>query len=276
MDCYQRVLRLLVGISMDASTGNNFLEKKGHLRIYNVYNPVIHNDNTNRDGSVWVQHRIALKKDGIDVKPTQHLFDTLIGMIQDDIKQERQVIVLGDFNIGVFDSKINAMFSDVGLRNVYEGYINKDAEARSWFRGRTVIDGAWCTQAVHSNIRAVGLAPFYFVHHSDHRGLYFDFDVRMVLDNHEVELLPLPYRRLRSSVPNRVKKYIEKMQDGWWLHNISEKIETIDYYFDQNGHTEDGEAMLNKIDEEIQKIFSISEKKCCNVGRHDDDDSYRK
>ena len=110
-----------------------------------MYNPVIHNDNTNRDGSVWVQHRIALKKDGIDVKPTQHLFDTLIGMIQDDIKQERQVIVLGDFNIGVFDSKINAMFSDVGLRNVYEGYINKDAEARSWFRGRTVIDGAWCT-----------------------------------------------------------------------------------------------------------------------------------
>ena len=60
----------------------------------------------------------------------------------------------------------------------------------------------------------VGLAPFYFVHQSDHRALYFDFHARAVLDDHEVELLPMPYRRLRSSAPRRLKKYDEKVEDG--------------------------------------------------------------
>ena len=171
---------------------------------------MVHSDNSNRDGAVWVQHRLALQSDNVHVKPTKHLFDTLMDMIEDDIKKERQVIVMGDFNIGIFDNVLNEKFSKVGLKNVYEGYVTNHDDARSWFRGKTIIDGAWCTPTVHSNICAVGLAPFYFVHQSDNRALIFDFDVRAVLDDHDVELLPLPYRRLRSTIPKRVTTYSKK------------------------------------------------------------------
>ena len=247
-----------------------FFGRNSHLRIYNVYNPVTHNDNTERDGSVWIQHRNALQNDGVQTKPNQHLIDTIINMIREDLKKDRQVIVTGDFNTSVLDIQLNSIFDDVGLSNVYDGFISKDTDARSWFRGKTIIDGAWCTPLVKNNIQAVGLAPFYFIHPSDHRALIFDFDVRMVLDDNEVELLPSPYRRLRSSVPSRVKSYSTLMEDGWFMHNIQEKIDDIEGLFYREGSSPEAIEKLNNLDTVIQSIFNNSEKKCCNVGRHND------
>ena len=95
-----------------------FFGQKSQLKIYNIYNPVVHEDDTERDGAVWVQHRLALQKDGIDAKPMQHLFDTLVDMITEGIMKERQVIVLGDFNLSVFDTKMK----DISPRMVMRGH----------------------------------------------------------------------------------------------------------------------------------------------------------
>ena len=96
---------------------------------------------------------------------------------------------------------------------------------------------------------------FYFIHDSDHRALFFDFDVRSVLDDNEVELLQLPYRRLKSSVPKRVSKYAEFVADGWFAHNITEKSDDLEGLYYREGKTEDCEKRLNKIDEVIQMII---------------------
>ena len=108
------------------------------------------------------------------------------------------------------------------------------------------------------------------MHQSDHRALIIDFDVRAVLDDHDVELLPLPYRRLRSTIPKRVTTYSKKMEEGWFLHNVSEKIDQLEEHFSFYGVSGEAIDKLNKLDLEIQCIMNVSEKSCCKVGRQDD------
>ena len=64
-----------------------FFGHNSHLRIYNIYNPVTHSDNESCDGSVWMQHRLALQSEKIEKKPNTHLFETLMEMFREDIKK---------------------------------------------------------------------------------------------------------------------------------------------------------------------------------------------
>ena len=243
--------------------------KKYHLRIYTVYNPVPHNDNSVHDSAVWVQQRTALLKDNIDVNPNEHLINTLTEMILDDIAKDRQVIVMGDMNQNIFDPKLNKIFEKCGLHNIVGDYIDEDTSARSWFRGRRIIDGFWGTPFVRSNVMALGYAPFSFVIPSDHRGLYADVNTLNILDEHEAKLTPLPYRRLKTSVPTRVNKYSQAVGDSWFLYNMTEKINQLEDLFRTHGITDDNVKRLNKLDAEVSSILRTSEIKCCNVNRHD-------
>ena len=60
------------------------------------------------------------------------------------------------------------------------------------------------------------------------------------------------------------------MEDGWFAHNINKKIDDIEGLFYREGSSPEGIKKLNKLDDVIQSIFNISEKKCCNVDRHSD------
>ena len=51
-----------------------FSGKKTQLKIYTIYRPVSHTDNTAGDGTVWAQHREALLHDGVINKPTSTHF----------------------------------------------------------------------------------------------------------------------------------------------------------------------------------------------------------
>ena len=246
-----------------------FFGKKYHLKVYTVYNPVPHQDSSKHDSAVWVQQRNILQKNGIETNPNEHLLSTLLDMIEDDISKNRQVMVLGDFNFNIFDESINNRFSVHGLVNPITDHIDSSTSARSFFRGRHIIDGLWCTQLIRSNIRAIGFAPFTFELPSDHRGLYVDLDVRSVLDEHDASLLPLPYRRLKSTVPSRVDKYSTSVGDGWFLYNIYDKINQLEDAFLTHGPSDENMAALNKLDDQIGSILQTSEIKCCNVSRHD-------
>ena len=105
---------------------------------------------------------MALQEDDIQTEPIEHLLQTLLAMVDDDVKNNRQVIILGDFNTNIFDSKLNARFAAHSLTNIVPEFVSENTSARSWFRGKHLIDGAWCTQSVKSSVTALGYAPFTF------------------------------------------------------------------------------------------------------------------
>ena len=127
--------------------------KKHHLRLYNIYRPVIHTDNTAGDGTVWAQHRELLLAAGIDTDPRIHILTSLLQDVQNDIEHQRQVLIVGDFNENVFSSKINETFQQAGLINVVQNHIDDDPDNRSYFRGKHIIDGVWASPLVAENIQ---------------------------------------------------------------------------------------------------------------------------
>lgn len=83
---------------------------------------------------------------------------------------------MGDFNENIFDPALNSFFSNLGLFNVAEQYVDSSLRARSYFRGSKIIDGVWCSKLALDSIRTFGIAPFYFVVPSDHHAIFCDID----------------------------------------------------------------------------------------------------
>ena len=255
--------------NMGASHGVNFLEKKQHLKIYNMYRPYKQTDNSTGDQTVWQQHRTALQRDNIQLEPRQQLLNSISLHVKEDIAKKRQVIIMGDFNENIFDPTLNSSLKKCGLFNVAEQYLDPSLQARSYFRGSKLIDGMWCTQLALDGISSFGYAPFYFTIHSDHRAMYCDIDFHLLLDENPNLIPPAPYRRLISTAPRRVNSYCKSVSQKWFLHNISLKIEQLEDRFRMEGVTPDNIHLLNKVDKEMNDILTSSEKQCCRVGRQD-------
>lgn len=246
----------------------HFFGKKTHLKVYNIYRPVNHTDNSSGDGTVWSQHREILLKHNIQTNPRKHILDSLLPEIAEDQRMNRQILIFGDFNEDVFGVSLNEFFERAGLINLIQQHISPDDSARSYFRGKHVIDGCWASPQVAQYTTAVGLAPFYYIIPSDHRGTFIDINIHELLDDYNPLFIPPPYRRLKSSIPKRVKRYCEEISYRWFLYNITEKINKLEFLFQQDGPTPNNIASLNNLDLQIQEIMSCSEKKCCKIGRH--------
>ena len=122
-----------------------FFGKKHHVKVYTIYNPVPHHDSSKHDSAVWIQQRTILQKNGVDTNPNEHLLSTLLHVVDEDVSTNRRVMVFGDFKFNIFDGKINQRFEAHDLVT----------DTRSWFRGKSIIDGFWCTQLIRSNICAL-------------------------------------------------------------------------------------------------------------------------
>ena len=103
---------------------------------------------------------------------------------------------------------------------------------------------------------------------SVHRAIYTGLDVNTLLDDFNPSFVPTPFRLLKSSIPKRVDKYCEQMKDWWFLYNIKEKVDKLEYLLNQNGKSAETVRLINNIDNQIMEIMRCSEKKCCKIGRH--------
>ena len=159
------------------------LWENSHLRVYNIYRPVSHTDGSAGDNTVWAIQRKLLQDDEIDDDPRSHIISSLVQDIKNDLKQNRLVIIAGDFNQDIFKPSLNNVFSDVGLINV-ASIFTPNMNARSHCRGSKLIDGVWVSKPVADTILSFGYVPLQFVIPSDHRGFYMDLDVFRILDDY--------------------------------------------------------------------------------------------
>ena len=211
-----------------------FYAKFAHLRFYNIYRPVVHTDLSTGDTTVWAIQRKQLQDDNIDTDPRQHILDSLLHDINNDIKNNRLVVVSGDFNQNIFNSDLNTLFSSLGLVNVAQLF-TPNTSACTFCRGSKMIDGVWVSKQVSQVILAFGYAPFRFVISSDHRGNYMDLEMFKLLDNNFPTMCPPSYRRLKSTIPAWVDSYVKSVTDKWDNHNTTLKIYQLEDFFPITG-----------------------------------------
>ena len=131
---------------------------------------------------------------------------------------------------------------------------------RTFSRGSEAIDHIWTTKYILDNIKRAGIAPFGFGYESDHRGLFLDIDDDILFDKDEIKIMYHDFRRLKTGIPKRVKKYKKHIQSTWKAHKIDEKYDKVHKMFSGNTPHEKCIQALNKLDQQITEILVAAEK----------------
>ena len=259
-------------------TWTTFCGKKKSLKIYTFYRVSQDSGNHIGDTTAYVQQYNMLnrqtKKESNPtetrrkiVNPRSAIVEALCRDVQEDIEKGYLVILLGDLNECVKQSKFSIRMEKIGMTNIVkERLVNKN-ECRTQNRGKRVIDGVWMSYTLVPYITKVGAAPFSVLFDSDHRGIYVDISLKHILDTPEIEFRQVQFRRLQVSIPKRTQLYVEKVQTKWNQHKLKEKIERLnkDYV---NMSTKELERDLNQIDKQIGEILAYAEKKCTSVNKN--------
>ena len=253
----------------------SFRGKNGFLKIYTLYR--VNKSEERRAGmtSAWTEQFIWLTRQQqqhchklTKIDPRQAVIDDILKNITSDIKKGDHVIVMGDINETIYGN-FNEEMRKYGLQNVIDKFVLRSKGIRSQERGSTIIDGVWATPMPYKSIIKLGLAPFYTGFTSDHRGIYFDLNCDQMFENYSKELLPAPYRRLKSTIPKRAKKYTNTLLAMWKHHKMERKVDAILEMEQEQWDKDTLQTTLNKIDMEIGRIMKVAEKGCCMVGRQD-------
>ena len=248
---------------------DQFYGKEKCLKIYTLYRVNPSSGEELGDTKAWTQQRTALQDNNDERDPRQAVVEDIIKELEKDISEKTSIIIMADLNETVNGpEKTNNLFQELGLINVMQEYLGERAMPRTCERGSQAIDHIWTTSNVYSQITQAGYAPFHFIKHSDHRGLFIDLKLRTILDNDTFHLQHIRKKRLRCSIPSRVKKYMENLQSKWELNNIEERFTKIQEAFDTNGANADNVETLNNLDQQITEIMIQSERKCSYVPSH--------
>ena len=208
-----------------------FCGRKRSIKIYTFYRVSQKTEKGVGDSTSFVQQYNALNqipetnqndqpKKHVIITPREHVITSLIQCIRKDMDEGILVIVAGDLNENIYDSQASQKFENMGFTNVLKEAIPYNSQNRTYIRGRNIIDGIWASCTLVPYIHRIGLAPFYKIFNSDHRGIYMDIDLRSILDDPPYEFKNIHFRRLQSSIPRRTQAYSKAVQAQWKLHNI--------------------------------------------------------
>ena len=247
---------------------HEFYGKERNLRIYSLYRVNPGNASTEGDTTYWTQQKNYMNLQNDRRNPRKAVIDDFISEVQTAIDNKMSIIVLADFNERVDGpEKNNERFREMGLINMMEEYIGREALPRTCTKGPNCIDHIWMTSNVLENIHQAGFAPFEFIKASDHRGIFVDLYYKNVLDDSMHNLEAMKRRNLKSTIPNRVEKYIGVVTEQWEYHKITGRFLEIQKSMEQQV-TEENIKELNKLDKQITEIMMYGEKKCSNVPAH--------
>ena len=245
---------------------HEFQGKTKNLRVYTVYRTNYFTDNTTGDITAWAQQRLLLLKKGIDENPRRQVIRDLVVDVEKCIQSGCSVIILGDFNEHINGcEKSCEKICNAGLVNLFQERLG-DTLPRTHKRGTQAIDHIFVTPNVLAYVSQAGIAPFDYGLKSDHRALFFDLDLGGLLDPSFQIISPYHCRRLKTTVPRRMEKYLETLSDLWEFHNIDQRIILVATKFREKSN--DAEKAINDLDAMITGIMKHAEKKCSKAGNN--------
>ena len=245
---------------------HEFQGKHANLKVYTVYRPNYSTDNTTGDTTAWAQQRLLLQQDGIQDNPRHRIMSDLLDDAKKSIGSGCSVILMVDLNEHICGSeKSNQKFNDIGMMNLMQTRMG-DELPKTHKKGSSAIDHIYITPNILPFVKKAGFAPFDYGLRSDHRALMFDLDLSGLLDPAFNLITPYHCRRLKTTVPRRIIKYLETLEAQWEFHNIDDRYLRVAQQL-REGDPNATKA-LNDLDEMITGLMRHAEKKCSKAGRH--------
>ena len=245
----------------------DFYGSSQFLRIYTIYRINAGSDPGSGDDTCWSHQRLALLSQNCNTDPRKQVVLDLVQKIKEDIKLQRSIMICGDINEDITSCKgFNKAMQDIGLINLITHEIG-DTSFRTHNRGKSIIDGVWVSPNLLPSVIRCGIAPFNYLFHSDHRGIFVDLNLKSFLDLSSPNVSPPAYRRLKFTIPKRVEAYSTKALELWKHQKMTLRIQQVEDMIPSLSKNEKA-TLLHKIDKEINDIMTASEKRCCQVGRH--------
>ena len=245
---------------------HQFYGRNRDLRIYSIYR-VNHGQKENKgDTTAWTQQKNLLDIANDKRNPRKAVIEDFLEEIKQAVAKEYSIIIMGDMNEAI-DSRENTnnKLQELGLINLMEEYIGATALPRTCKKGTKAIDHIWITGNILPKVHSAGYAPFDFLKESDHRGLFFDFYYKEILDDDLFYLETYSKKRLKSSIPARVEKYMETIKQKWEENKFEERYCRIAKAFADNGVNEENIRDLNNLDKQITEVMIQAEKKCSKI-----------
>ena len=245
---------------------HEFVGRTHTLKIYTVYRV---NPNSRRgDITAWQQQKRFLQTQKNDADPRKQIIDDLIKSLERDRANGTNVILFGDFNEKLFGREnTHNRLQNIGLVNLLQHGLQQDNLPRTHKTGSGAIDHMYISGGILNAVQYAGMAPFDFIGSTDHRGLYCDLFLDEILDTNIIPLQAFPHRRLKSSIPKRVKKYLEVVKSQWDHQNIDKRLNSVIDNLSEYDITT-LEKKLNDIDQSITNLLRHAEKKCAQVPKN--------
>ena len=241
-------------------------------RVYTIYRVNAGSENSCGTSTAWYQQNCLYEADGMRVDPRKQVLIDLCNEIRPCIERGHNILLGGDFNERIYSPEaMSSQFESVGLYNVFEHRFQNSNLPRTHARGSQAIDHVWCTQHILDNISYAGFSPFGHIWDSDHRGLFVDIKASILFQNDEISLVYSDFRRLKSTIPKRTKKYLDALHTNWKYHNINQKFNDLS----ATKYSDDPELFekkINCLDKQITEIMVGAERRCTKVSSHHIDD----
>ena len=226
-----------------------------------------HRSNNAGASTAWYQQKVLLTKDQRDIEPEMAFVQDMEEWITEKIKENMEVIILLDANEQWEQkSNIRKMAKNLNLFNLdTDGEYNfPPTHPCIHNRSRdTTIDYFLCTQKVLKNINYATLTPYDLHTLGDHRGFLVDVDITKILTSPDIYTNSQNGRKLDTTNPQTVKKYLEHVDVGFKHQNIYRRLSKL--YYQWGNRTKDKWDIMKtyeKLDSEIFHICNKAEKKC--------------
>jgi hypothetical protein len=136
-----------------------------------------------------------------DRRPRKHFQKDLISLLKTCWKQNGESIILvGDRNKPLVPDTSNMAksFQDLDLVGIFSHHHPHLPEPATYIRGHHHIDYALLSQDLCTSVTACGYEPFHYRTTSDHRQLFFDFDITKLFGNETKRLAAIAFRDIQS------------------------------------------------------------------------------
>ena len=181
-------------------------------------------------GSIRTQQEMDLLKEyGEIVDPRKRLLSDLEIHIQQEHSKGYHIILMGDLNEDVQNSKtIDKFLGATGLYNIHKEKHNKDLP-NTHDRGKWCIDIMAISKTIPSEaIKKSGILPFYSTFPSDHRAMYVDINIEYLFTNAHADTTRHIYKRFSTSRVIRAEKYLFTLETKLEEAKVFKKIDKLE------------------------------------------------
>ncbi len=212
--------------------------------------------------TAWYQQKVLLTKDDRGVEPEIAFLEDLEEWLTDRVNEKMEIIILLDAN-EQWEEKANIrkLAKNLNLLNLdTDGEYNFPA-THPCIQNRsrdTTIDYFLCTQKVLENITYATLTPYDLNTLGDHRGFLVDIDITKVLQSPEIYNNLQKGRKLDTTNPTSVTKYLEIVDKGFKHQNIYSRMLKVSHQW--KNRKKDKWEIMKRYEKLDREIFSICKK----------------